>query len=575
MSIKSKDLRGQILDLKTALDAYSYETLTASEAQQLKRAFDAFYQTLESRYWGNPETPSEAATSREKPREDDRVLAIVSHDIRTPLNGIVGFANLLEESTLNSTQQEYVRSIRAASETILNLIGDLMAFTRLKTNAETFNQEAFSPSDVLHDTFIMVQPLVGDKPIELECQVASGIPDRLLGDPGKLAQMVMNLLGNAVKFTTRGKVFLRAHSVTEADTCQLTIQVGDSGPGIPKEALPQIFDAYYQVNRQVPGLSSGVGLGLSIVKQLVEKQGGSISVESQPGVGSCFTFRIPYTVAPQLPAAPVHPEQPDARPLKGKRVLVFEDNVLNMKLMEVRLTSWGCRVFAASNATYGLALLKAEPVDAILMDLRMPDMDGYQASRLIREHANPVTRTLPIIAVTADLTAEDDQKCAHAGIDEVIIKPYSPDELMDKLIRLLNEKVRPADQPIAAAVPQGQGISLQGLLSECSGDVQMLEELIGLFRGNVLEFMGRMKIHLGAADYGKIHEAAHKVKAGLVLLGAGFWVRSVEEILAMSRAKTGMAQIRERFNGLSLAYPDLESQLDAGLQALKNPPNHE
>ena len=263
------------------------------------------------------------------------------------------------------------------------------------------------------------------------------------------------------------------------------------------------------------------------------------------------------------------PDRTHSGGLRGKRIMVFEDNPLNMKLIETRLKSWGCEVIPVLKAPYGMSLLHESRVDLILMDLRMPGMDGFEAARNIRQHSNKEIRAIPIIAVTADCTANDGEKCNNAGIDDIVLKPFTADELAATLTRHLNLRKSALAGIRSEAGPKepSQLFSLDVLWEECSGDLEMLEHMVGLFRANLLEFLGNLRIHMEAPNYPEIRAAAHKVKAGVKLLQAESWLRTIERIHQLSREEQGAAEIQTLYNKLLGSYDKIEIGLKQRIQA--------
>ncbi|WP_143542358.1 ATP-binding response regulator [Robiginitalea sediminis] len=566
MPTKSKDLQQRVHGLKEALDAYSFEELSAEEARRLKNRFETFCSELDSRYWGGATSDQQGENASWV--EAQKLITSVSHDFRTPLHGIMGFADLLLESELDDQQTSSIRSIRSASKSLLDLINQFLAFSRLNGGIEPYARTAFRPREVLQEAADLVRPILSSRDVRLTYDFNDSIPDTLLGDPAKLTQVLFNLLGNAAKFTRQGQIQLQAGGAVEEKQFVLTVSVRDTGCGIPPEVLPRVFDPYFRGGHSEGSVIPGTGLGLSIVHRIVHQQGGRIKAMSREGRGSTFRFQIPYGIgtATAVPSKEATPSGIEV--LKGKRFLVFEDNSLNLKLMETRLKSWGCRFLPAPSGPYGLGLLKEVDVDVVLMDLRMPGMDGYEASRQIRSSEDPRIRNLPIIAVTADFSAEEDQKCKAAGIDDIVLKPFRPETLSAALIKAVA-----GSQQALTPEPHSHSedsLSLERLWTECGEDPEVLRELLDLLRANLLEFLGRLKVHMKNPDYREIRNAAHKVKAGLVLINATDWLRAVEEIHELSREQRGLGRIRQWEAELSRDYQVLDFQLEqAFLQLIK------
>jgi CheY-like chemotaxis protein len=328
--------------------------------------------------------------------------------------------------------------------------------------------------------------------------------------------------------------------------------------------------------RCVEAIRSASQSMLGFMKQLMDQIGGKEEVKTHTGPQTKYNTNTPtLPAAGGIRKASGSAETP-GRLLEGKRVMVFEDNPLNMKLIETRLKTWGCEVVPVLKVPYGLSLLHECEVDLILMDLRMPEMDGYEATRQIRQHSNLTIRTVPIIAVTADLTANDGEKCKKAGIDDMVLKPYTADELAATLSRHLKlDKI-----PIANAPGKDRDttttriVSLDVLWEECDGDFEMMEQMVVLFRANLLEFLGNLKTNIQEPNYLEIRAAAHKVKAGVKLLKAQSWLKCIERIQQLSREEQGAAEIRSLYEELRAGYSQMELGLKESLESYKKNPEN-
>jgi CheY-like chemotaxis protein len=309
----------------------------------------------------------------------------------------------------------------------------------------------------------------------------------------------------------------------------LEFDIIDTGIGISEDHLEHIFDAFRQAEQDTYKKYGGSGLGLSIVKQIIENINGTINVSSTLGIGTTFNFKLPFLVGTdlnkekdQLHKANIH-NRKDL--VKGMQILVFEDNLLNQKLIEQRLKSWGCLVYVTDNALYGLSILEKNKIDFVFMDLRMPVMDGFEVTRRIRRSKNTYVSQIPVIALTADFSIKDKEQCQDNGINDYILKPYSPDELLLKLTtnkadmkmtykvdsKLINPLTEFKDNKTTK-------IDLKIILEDCMGEVDLLEELVSLYKQNALEFIGNVKHHLKLEDYENIQFAAHKMKSGLAMM---------------------------------------------------------
>jgi len=578
MPTNSREILDQIADLQSALEGFSFDQLTVAEAQVLKSSFNAFRSGLESRIWG-PSGPSlnrsdnthapEREDSRAPEEDFNRIMATLGHELRTPLHAIQGLTLIVQEEPLSERQTENLLAIHTASENLLQLVGELLEYSRVHSDHDPVARIAFSPKQLIRQVGYLCDTLIVSKSVSLELCIDPGTPERLMGDPAKLSQILMNLLGNAIKFVHEGTIELKVWPEYQPHCCLLHGEVRDTGPGISPEELPHIFDAFRRGHGDSGANPHGMGLGLSIVKKTLDRLGGTISAESKPDAGTSFRFQIPFGVDTGTESLPARPRE-TAQPLAGKTILVIEDNLLNQKLIETRLKGWGGRVFTSEKALYGINLLSEVPVDLILMDLRMPGMDGFQASVRIRNHSDAAISNLPIVAVTADLTAEDNEQVRRAGIDDVVLKPYSADELLDKLLIHLKNPRKASSKRVANETTRSGSVSLEGIWGECLGDLEMLDELVKLFRSNLLEFLGALKTHLTLLDYEEIASCAHKIKAGLKLVEAGSWLEKLEELQALNRTRSGVERMRQLYREMLDEYPGLDQDLDRALEQIKN-----
>ncbi len=459
-------------------------------------------------------------------------------------------------------------AIHAAAYTMLEIIDEIQEFTKLG-GAEKPACIPFNPGRVLTEVSYLFQTLIVRPNVSFTTEIEEGMPETLVGDPSALSQVLMNLIGNAVKFVEHGRIVLRVRSESQGDRCALLGQVEDTGPGIPREEIGQIFNAFHQGSQFREAHSKGSGLGLSIVKKLIERDGGRIWVESVPGKGSCFNFRIPYAFGARNDSRERRDEPAALSRLDGFHILVFEDNPLNLKLAETRLKSWGCTVFGAERAQSGLQLLQEVPVNLVLMDLHLDGTDGFTVSRQIRNHPNPAVRNLPIIAITADITAGLDGKLTASGIDGVLLKPFTPGELLGKLREFLPAEVQKGATLNADARQSGNIAALDELWEDCSGNIGMLEDLLQLLKNNLLEFLGNLRIHIPVADYSSIEAASHKVKAGLKMIQAAKWLEQVESIHKLSRTRSGIDRIESQYQCMVREYDSLEKKLESDLDKIR------
>jgi PAS domain S-box-containing protein len=381
--------------------------------------------------------------AEEAKKMQEQFLANMSHEIRTPMNGIQGMTNLLLETSLTHEQNEYAKIIRRSSNNLLVIINDILDFSKIKAGKLVIEKIDFSLKDVLENVKDVFGHRMEKKELDLLVEIDPEIPDLLRGDPYRLNQVLVNLVGNALKFTDKGHVRISVKfKAATATGAILHFSVADTGIGISKDNLPHIFDSFSQAGVDIARRYGGTGLGLAICQQLVRIQNGQITVTSEPGKGSSFDFGIPYDFCEdvrQLQKAVTNIDD-YAGLLTGKRFLVAEDNEVNQTLIEHVLRKAGGIVRIAGNGQEAVDELKANPgYDLIIMDLQMPVMGGYAASRMIR---GEMKMGIPIIAMTATALIGEQQRCLEAGMNEYMTKPFEFHDLYRCIAVLLGKVIR-------------------------------------------------------------------------------------------------------------------------------------
>ncbi|NHF59848.1 response regulator [Flavobacteriaceae bacterium TP-CH-4] len=593
--MKPKDLLAQITHVESLLNEFSFDELSSDEAGQLKKSFESFKHHLQEKVLTQNGITSESLNNSSSPtgkRSHDKLqrdnqseasllVAHVSHEIRTPLNGIIGFTDLLKEDSLSTTQLELVNAIQSASYSLMEIINELLEYSKLSAGLETFESVHFNFYALTRDILYLCKTLIVEEKMNLEADIDTSIPEVLVGDPAKLSQVLLNLLGNAIKFAQKGEIRLRIVLKKQKDG-QLLLEflVSDQGIGIGEEELPYIFDSYRQVGENTSTKYGGTGLGLSIVKEIIVNQGGHITVASNLGEGTTFRFVLPYLVGDKskLPQKALKKEYltEGAKLLKGTGILVFEDNLLNQRLIEQRLKKWGCNIWITDNCQYGLHILEKQRIDLVLMDLRMPGMSGFDVTQRIRENENERLRQVPIVALTADFTIQDKEQSELHGINDYILKPYSPDELLLKLIKNKRnmEHIDNIEEMTLTTVPsqdkERESFDLEPILGDCMGDLSLLEELIRLYKQNAIEFIGAAKIHLEQRNFEELEFVLHKIKSGLAMMRTESLHTIVSEMHTSSKEDKDTKHMEFLYGCFLEEYPIVEKKIDDAFEKLKN-----
>jgi signal transduction histidine kinase/CheY-like chemotaxis protein len=370
---------------------------------------------------------------REASRVKEHFIANMSHEIRTPMNAILGFVNLLKKQPLDKKTTLYIDSIHQSSEKLLAIINDVLDLSKIEAGMMRIEKSLFSFTELMHAVASMFQGKATEKNLQVVYQLDKKIPDSLNGDSVRITQVLVNLISNAIKFTEKGTINVNATLLQQSsNSILLGLQVKDDGIGIAPEQLNKIFDRFTQAEESTTRRYGGTGLGLSIVQQIVTLLGGSIDVESTPGRGTVFNVQIPLDIA--TPAInPDHFEvtgyKQTAKPATT-RILVVEDNPMNQMLMEHLLEAWHYEFSIAENGLLAVEMIRKEKFSMVLMDVQMPEMDGYTATRIIRKELGP---DLPVIAMTAHAFEGEREKCIAAGMDDYLAKPIREQELADMI----------------------------------------------------------------------------------------------------------------------------------------------
>jgi PAS domain S-box-containing protein len=361
-------------------------------------------------------------------------LSVMSHELRTPLNAVLGFSELLADTPLNDEQKSFVKTVSSSGEHLLAVVNDILDFSSIEHGALAIQSAPLSIGELVESSDVAIRQAAAEKGIDFRCEVAAGVPEKITADARRIRQILINLLGNALKFTSSGSVVLCV--APAADGRFLDFSVEDTGIGISPETLPRLFSPFTQANSTTSRRFGGTGLGLAISKRLAEAMGGTLTVTSIPGKGSTFTFRLPLEI--QVPAcapAASAPCNPDSTPPSSALVFVVEDDQNSSVLAGKLLQSLGYIADFAADGAEALKAFAPGKFSAILMDVSMPVMGGLEATKKIREIEEPTGSHVPIIALTANVMPGDRERCLAAGMDDFLSKPFKRAELAAVLAR--------------------------------------------------------------------------------------------------------------------------------------------
>jgi len=459
---------------------------------------------------------------REAARIKENFMANMSHEIRTPMNAILGFTQLLRKEELNEKSEEYIHSIQSAGEHLLTIINDVLDFSKMEAGMLRIETRPFALRSVLDSVERMFAEKARQKNILLRVIVSDAIPDTIQGDPVRLKQILVNVIGNAIKFTPTGSVLVKVINEDQnGNEIKLKFTIKDSGIGIPVDKIGYIFERFNQVDEDASRKFGGTGLGLSIVKQLVEMQKGKIRVTSEVNRGTELNISIPYgfhdaeiKIQPlenienfesfYLPNYPNHTSNP--------LILVIEDNILNQSLMKHLLSNWKFNFTIVSNGEDGIAALRNRTFDLVLMDIQMPGLDGYMTTEKIRAE---LKSTVPIIAMTAHAMNGEKEKCLSRGMNAYISKPLEETELFNLIVYYTNQSSLQASQP---AHPM-QVIDLKYLWELSAGKSSFVQKMITQFLSQANKDLAALENSFGKGDYSLVKATAHNLKTSVSFVG--------------------------------------------------------
>ena len=391
-------------------------------------------------------------------------LANMSHEIRTPMNAILGFARLLHDASLTDEQRSFLDAINFSGENLLVIINDILDLSKIKSGKMTIEKSEFNLPELVRGVATILRPKASEKGLTLIQTISEGVPQFVKGDPVRLNQVIVNLVSNAIKFTNTGHIKLEVRTCEGSSEEEIFLEftVSDTGIGIPEDKHAVIFESFEQASSDTTRKYGGTGLGLAIVKSIVELHEGRLSLSSRPGEGSIFTVVFPFGKVEQnrRQVAPVKNDSAESLVfVKGASILIVEDNELNQLLATKSLQSAGCKTTTALNGRDALEKLKSGTYDVILMDIQMPEMDGYETTRYIRKKLSPPLSTIPIIAMTAHAFDSDVTKCLEAGMNDYVSKPFKRDVLLSKIARCLSSSSTTGSPPANQLADTGLTVS--------------------------------------------------------------------------------------------------------------------
>ncbi len=474
-----------------------------------------------------------AKQTAEAARHTERqFLANMSHEIRTPMNTVIGMTHLLYDSNPSESQKEIIDSLLFSADSLMSIIDNILDLSKIEAGELALEKRNFNLRELLKLLHKTYQLKIQHKPITISMEIDESIQHLLVGDPVRLSQILINLLGNSIKFTHEGTIGLKVKVLhSNAENCIIQFHVHDTGIGIAPDKLSCIFDIFKQADLRTTRKYGGTGLGLTIVKQLAELQGGAIRAESQQGKGSDFFVILPFKNTNITATATVPKNEPRPDPgtfLKNIRILVVEDNLMNQKLMGKILEQWGSYFTFASSGEEAIVITENQLFDIILMDIHMPEMDGCDTTKLIRSNTKNPNHDIPIIALTAAALLEERNRAMAAGMNEFLTKPCSPVQLKQTVIKYTSGHVNIAAKKEARdteqstnqiSTPQSISFDLSYLQEMANGDQTFIRDMIAIFLNEIPKGLDQIQSGIKDKDFTFICGTAHRIKSNYMMMG--------------------------------------------------------
>ncbi len=508
----------------------------------------------------------------------EQFLANMSHEIRTPIHGIISLTQFVLKTELNEEQNNYINLIKKSADTLLVIVNDILDLSKIDSGKMTFEEVSFNIKDAIQTTVAAFIPKTIEKNIQINTSISKNLPEYIAGDPVRLTQILNNLLSNAVKFTEKGFVSIGANTIEKnKEYVVIEFTIRDTGIGIPSQKIGTIFESFTQANTDTTRKYGGTGLGLNISKQLVEKQNGTIHVESIMDTGTTFIVKMPFMISKIDTAKEEKTTMIINENTRNLKILVAEDHDINRFIIEKMLKEWGFQISFATTGTEAVKKASESTYDLILMDIEMPDMNGYKATEIIRNEFTTLMKNIPIVAMTGNAMTGERERCIASGMNDYISKPFKPEELKQLILKLTVQESKKSTESIISAdnimeekmetVTSTRQTDLTFLKEISDNNEQFFCEFITMFLINTPKSIQDMKTSLMSTDWEGLRQAAHKVKPSFNYVGLKELNLLSGKIEEFAKQQNNMEEIKTLLNKIetiaAIAFKELTEEINA------------
>lgn len=506
--------------------------------------------------------------TEDEARMKEQFLANMSHELRTPIHGIICLTDFVLKTDLTEDQQHYLELAKKSADSLLIIVNDILDLSKIRADKLHFEEIQFDLTETIEMSASAFKPAAIEKNLELKINISENVPASVTGDAYRLTQIINNLVGNAIKFTEKGSVSMNVHCKEKNEQYSLMqFEICDTGIGIPSHVLPSIFQSFSQAGNDITRKYGGTGLGLAITKQLVEQQNGNISVQSKVGEGSAFTFSIPYKTfseAKQVNTTTTISGMNNTN-TKKLNILVAEDNDINRFIIKKMIDDWGYNYEFAMTGAEVTVKASDHSYDIILMDVEMPEMNGYDATTFIRNNLPQGKNNIPIIAMTGHAMNGEKEKCIEAGMTDYISKPFQPDDLHNKILDCVENFSTTAMTNTPVSEIAQRCINLDFLTEISDGNEAFFNDFIHLFLKNAPLSITDMEQAFKNKEWETLRQAAHKIKPSLNYVGLKEISKAAARVEEFAKKMMQLDEIPALLNVIrttcEMAYEELRQEL--------------